>query len=209
MSSGIRARATTVGLPITKWSLPTSFTVGGPEWGQGDFPFYFVQIAPYRKQSPTLREGQLRVWQTVPNTGMVVITDAGDSTNIHPRNKVVPGERLARWALSHDYGIDVPFMGPVYKSIAGERFGSRTLVRLHRLGPRLQRAPLRGFVVAGSDGVFYPAQAVIKGDKVEVSSPQVASPVAVRYGWDKFFRVNLYNREGLPATPFRTDNWKL
>ena len=69
------------------------------EWGQGDFPFYFVQIAPYRKQSPTLREGQLRVWQTVPNTGMAVITDAGDSTNIHPRTNVVPGARLARSAF--------------------------------------------------------------------------------------------------------------
>lgn len=179
------------------------------EWGQGDFPFYFVQIAPYRKQSPTLREGQLRVWQTVPNTGMAVITDAGDSTNIHPRNKVVPGERLARWALSHDYGIDVPFMGPVYKSMRVN--GSVAELSFDYTGSGLDSkgAPLRGFVVAGSDGVFYPAQAVIKGNKVEVSSPQVASPVAVRYGWDKFFRVNLYNREGLPATPFRTDNWKL
>ena len=179
------------------------------EWGQGDFPFYFVQIAPYRKQSPTLREGQLRVWQTVPNTGMAVITDAGDSTNIHPRNKVVPGERLARWALSHDYGIDVPFMGPVYKSMRVNGSVAELSFDYTDSGLDSKGAPLRGFVVAGSDGVFYPAQAVIKGDKVEVSSPQVASPVAVRYGWDKFFRVNLYNREGLPATPFRTDNWKL
>lgn len=179
------------------------------EWKQGDFPFYFVQIAPYRKQSPTLREGQLRVWQTVPNTGMAVITDAGDSTNIHPRNKVVPGERLARWALSHDYGFDVPYMGPVYKSMKVN--GPVVELTFDYVGSGLDSKgePLRGFVIAGRDGIFYPARAVIKGDKVEVSSPQVASPVAVRYGWDKFFRVNLYNREGLPATPFRTDNWKL
>ena len=179
------------------------------EWKQGDFPFYFVQIAPYRKQSPTLREGQLRVWQKVPNTGMAVITDAGDSTNIHPRNKVIPGERLAFWALSHDYGFDVPYMGPVYKSMKVN--GSVVELTFDYVGSGLDSKgePLRGFVIAGRDGIFYPARAVIKGDKVEVSSPQVASPVAVRYGWDKFFRVNLYNREGLPATPFRTDNWKL
>ena len=179
------------------------------EWKQGDFPFYFVQIAPYRKQSPTLREGQLRVWQKVPNTGMAVITDAGDSTNIHPRNKVIPGERLAFWALSHDYGFDVPYMGPVYKSMKVD--GPVVELTFDYVGSGLDSKgePLRGFVIAGRDGIFYPARAVIKGDKVEVSSPQVASPVAVRYGWDKFFRVNLYNREGLPATPFRTDNWKL
>ena len=179
------------------------------EWKQGDFPFYFVQIAPYRKQSPTLREGQLRTWQTVKNTGMAVITDAGDSTNIHPRNKVIPGERLAYWALSHDYDIDVPYMGPVYKSMTVRGGVAELSFDYTGSGLDSKGQPLKGFVIAGDDGVFYPAQAVIRGDKVEVSSPQVSLPVAVRYGWDKFFRVNLYNREGLLATPFRTDDWKL
>lgn len=177
------------------------------EWGQGDFPFYFVQIAPYYKQLPLLREGQLRTMQTVKNCGMAVITDAGDSTDIHPRNKVIPGERLAAWALAHEYDKDVPFMGPVYKKMKVE--GDKAVLTFDYVGGGLESkgASLKGFVIAGNDGLFYPATAVIEGDKVEVSAPEVSAPVAVRYGWDKFFRVNLYNKEGFPATPFRTDDW--
>ncbi len=178
-------------------------------WGQGEFPFYFVQIAPYYKQSPELRECQTRVWLETPHTGMAVITDAGDSTDIHPRNKKIPGERLAAWALSHDYGKRVPYMGPVYKGMTVE--GSEAVLSFDYTGGGLVAAgggALRGFVVAGADGVFHPAAAEIRGDRVIVSSPEVARPVAVRYGWDKFFRVNLANREGFPAVPFRTDGEK-
>lgn len=178
-------------------------------WGEGDFPFYFVQIAPYYKQSPLLREGQLKVWRQVENTGMAVITDAGDSTNIHPRNKVIPGERLAFWALSHDYGRDIPYMGPVYRTMTVNDSVAELSFDYTGSGLTFPGDSLQGFVIAGEEGVFYPATAVVRGDKVEVSAPQVALPVAVRYGWDTFFRVNLYNREGLPATPFRTDDWDL
>ncbi len=179
------------------------------EWKQGDFPFYFVQIAPYYKQRPLLREGQLRTMQTVDNTGMAVITDAGDSTDIHPRNKLIPGERLAAWALAHEYDKDVPYMGPVYKGMTVE--GRSAVLSFDYVGGGLcaHGAVLNGFVVAGSDGVFYKANADICGDKVYVSAPEVAHPVAVRYGWGKFFRVNLFNKEGFPATPFRTDDWIL
>lgn len=177
------------------------------EWAQGDFPFYFVQIAPHYKQPPLLREAQLNTWKTVKNTGMVVITDVGDSTDIHPRNKKVPGVRLAQWALANDYKKKVPYSGPVFKSMITK--GNTAILDFDYIAQGLTSndEPLKGFVIAGADRSFYPATATVKGNKIEVSSPKVSSPVAVRYGWDKFFRVNLYNGAGFPATPFRTDNW--
>lgn len=179
------------------------------EWKQGDFPFYFVQIAPHYKQPPHIREAQLNVWKSVKNTGMVVITDAGDSTDIHPRLKQVPGERLARWALANDYKKKIPYSGPLYRSmkIAGNKvelsfdFTDKGLVA--KDGEQLV-----GFMVAGEDKKFHPAKAMVVNKKVVVSADEVPAPVAVRYGWDNFFRVNLTNGAGLPASPFRTDNWK-
>lgn len=177
------------------------------EWKQGDFPFYFVQIAPHYKQPPTIREAQLQTWQSVKNTGMAVITDVGDSTDIHPRNKLVPGVRLANWALAKTYGKNIPYSGPVYKSMK-VKDGTAVLSFEYSQGLKAKGNQLKGFVVAGEDHKFYPATAIIKGNKIEVSSSAVKSPVAVRYGWDKFFRVNLYNDGDLPATPFRTDSWE-
>jgi len=177
------------------------------EWQQRDFPFYFVQIAPHYKQPPQIREAQLNTWQTVKNTGMVVITDVGDSTDIHPRNKLVPGLRLAYWALACNYNKDVPYSGPLYRSM--QIVDSKAIISFMHVGQELKSKGeiLEGFTVAGSDRIFYPATAVITQNKVEVSAQEVPHPVAVRYGWGNFFRVNLYNDADLPASPFRTDNW--
>jgi hypothetical protein len=179
------------------------------EWGQGDFPFYFVQIAPQYKQPAGIREAQLNTWKSVKNTGMAVITDAGDSTDIHPRNKQIVGERLAYWALAKNYGENISFSGPVYKSM---KIGGNKVVVSFEYADRdltFRGKKLVGFEVAGNDQKFYKAEAHISGDKVEISSPDVSVPVAVRYAWGKFFRANLYNGANLPASPFRTDNWNL
>lgn len=177
------------------------------EWKQGDFPFYFVQIAPHYKQPPQIREAQLNTWKTVKNTGMVVLTDVGDSTDIHPRNKQVPGERLAKWALAKDYGKKNAFSGPSYQSMQIAGNIAKLSFTYTNNGLDNKAGDLKGFYIAGDDKKFYPAIATIKGNTVEVSASEVKKPVAVRYGWDKFFRVNLYNGAGLPASPFRTDNW--
>lgn len=177
------------------------------EWNRGDFPFYFVQIAPQYKQPPTIREAQLKTWESVKNTGMVVITDVGDSIDIHPRNKKVPGIRLAKWALAKTYGQNIEYSGPVYKSMKVK--GDKAILSFDYAGNGLtcQSNTLNGFVIAGSDRIFYPATAVIKSNTVEVSAVEVPEPVAVRYDWGKFFRASLFNTAELPASPFRTDNW--
>ncbi|WP_294632377.1 glycoside hydrolase family 88 protein [uncultured Bacteroides sp.] len=179
------------------------------EWKQPDLPFYFVQIAPQYGQPATIREAQLKTWQSgLKNVGMAVITDAGDSLDIHPRNKTVTGERLAAWALAKQYGKAVPFSGPLFKSMKVE--DNKAVLSFSYADEGLMTPdgePVKGVIVAGSDRRFYPATAVIKGGTLEVSAPQVAEPVAVRYAYCNFFRVNLYNRAGFPASPFRTDDW--
>lgn len=201
-------------------------------WHDDDLPFYFVQLASF--QNPTddpaggdgwakLRESQ-RKSLTIPKTGMAVITDtvplaaAGD---IHPRNKFDVGTRLARWALHHDYGKkEIVPSGPLFKSLAVE--GGKARVRFDHVagglmvGAKNGREPavedkagkLKRFAVAGADRKWRWADAVIDGDVVVVSSPEVQEPVAVRYAFSMNpDGANLYNREGLPASPFRTDDW--
>lgn len=173
-----------------------------------DMPFYFVQIAPHYGQPPAIRDAQLRTWRSVRNTGMAVITDAGDSTDIHPRNKQIPGERLARWALNRDYGRDIPCQSPCMRS--SRREGDALVVRFDNATGGLKAADgdsVVGFLIAGEDRRFYPARVAISGDEVRLTAPQVTEPVAVRYGWGKWIRVNLSNGAGLPAVPFRTDAW--
>lgn len=173
-----------------------------------DMPFYFVQIAPHYQQPPTIRDAQFRTWRSVAHTGMAVITDVGDSLDIHPRNKVVPGERLARWALNRDYGRDIACESPYYLSSRRE---GRTLAVKFANADDLHAATgerIEGFLVAGADRRFYPAEACAAGDEILLTAPQVDEPVAVRYGWGKWFRVNLVNGAGLPAVPFRTDAWE-
>ncbi len=191
-------------------------------WGQDDFPFGFVLLAPFEYKRdvnftdipPTwcaeLREAQLITLKTVPNVGMACLMDLDEITDIHPRNKQEVGRRLALWALGAVYGRPVVYVGPMYESMAVE--GDKIRIRFTGVGGGLvsrDGQPLREFTIAGQDGQFHPATAVIEGDTVVVSSPKVPRPVAVRFAWRDAAVVNLANKEGLPAAPFRTDSWKL
>ena len=182
-------------------------------WGQPDMPFYFAQIAPYAN-APSLgvRDAQFQVWleSGLKNVGMVATVDVGDSIDIHPRNKKAVGERFARWALAKQYGRDVACSGPVFKSLSQE--DGRLVLKFDYTEGGLSTSdgePVKAFEVAGSDKVFRPAAAEIKGSRIEVYSPDVAEPVAVRYAWKDFCRVNLVNAGGLPAVPFRSDSWSI
>jgi sialate O-acetylesterase len=187
------------------------------DWGQGDFPFLFVQLAPFMKISPEpqesawaeLREAQRLTTLTVPHTGMAVITDAGDENDIHPQRKEPVGVRLALAALALEYGQGVEYSGPTYDGhqIKGDRV---ILSFKHARGGLVaQGGEPKGFTIAGADGKWVNAQATIRGDRVVVSSPEVPRPVAVRYGWANCPVVNLANKAGLPASPFRTDSFPL
>jgi sialate O-acetylesterase len=185
------------------------------EWGQGDFPFYFVQIAPYHyrnKELPAalLREAQFQTLK-VPNTGMAVTMDIGNPNNIHPKQKKPVGERLALMALANDYGAtDLVHSGPQYISHNIE--SNQIRLKFNHLGSGLASRdgqPLSHFSIAGKDKVFHPASAAIDGDSIRVSSKNVTQPVAVRYGWGNSDEPNMMNKQGLPSSSFRTDNWKI
>ena len=160
-------------------------------------------------------EAQPRFWEAqtaamrLPRTGMIVTTDlVDDLTDIHPREKKGVGERLARWALANEYGQrDLEVSGPMFRRM--EIRGDKAVLHFDHLGGGLvvkgERA-LSWFVVAGAEGVFFPATATIDGDTVVVSSPRVAAPVIARFAWDEAARPNFFNRADLPAVPFRTDN---
>ena len=198
--------------------FPKMITHWREEWGQGDFPFYWVQLADFYEEVdqpgndywPVLREAQTYSL-TLPNTGEAVIYDIGEGRDIHPRNKEDVGKRLARWALAKDYGIKVQYQSPTYKS--HEVKGNKVAVTFDHVGGTLRTfdvANATGFEVAGEDKVFHWANASISGkDQVIVSSDKVANPVAVRYAWSNNPRANLRSIENLPATPFRTDDWKV
>ena len=174
-------------------------------WGEGDFPFLFVQIAPHREMSPEIREAQLLTWQHTANTAMAVLTDCGDANDIHPPHKQPVGARLALAARALAYGERIAYSGPVFRLMRVK--GSKATLRFtHVEGGLLAKGGrLRGFTVAGADRVFHSAQAEIRGTSVVVTSPQVRRPVAVRYGWAAVPEGNLFNQAGLPASPFRTD----
>lgn len=187
------------------------------EWQQGDFPFYWVQLADFQGERPEpgdsdwaeLREAQTMTMKRLPNTGEAVIIDIGEGKDIHPMNKVDVGRRLARWALAKDYKVNIPFHSPQYKSMEKQP-GKIVLTFDHVDGgwrPFDVNEP-RGFSIAGEDKKFVWATAKILPDgKIEVSSDKVAEPVSVRYAWANNPVVNLYSRAGLPVTPFRTDDW--
>lgn len=172
---------------------------------QGDFPFLFVQIAPFQNIGPEIREAQLLSWQKTARTAMVVTADCGDATDIHPTQKEPVGARLALAARALAYGEKLEYSGPVF--VGMEVNGSRAVLNFTHAASGLtaKDGPLKGFTVAGADKRFVSAEARIEGSTVVVTSPEVPAPVAVRYGWDKVPDVNLFNQEGLPASPFRTD----
>lgn len=175
------------------------------QWGLGAFPFLYVQVAPYRQMPPEIREAQLMSLRRSVNTAMTVTTDCGDAADIHPADKEPVGSRLALAARALAYGQGVEYSGPLFQGAKVE--GDTVILSFSHAGMGLvsKGGPLKGFVIAGSDKNFVPAKAEIRGDKVVVSSPEVPAPVAVRYGWENAPEVNLFNRAGLPASPFRTD----
>jgi sialate O-acetylesterase len=174
-------------------------------WNQGNFPFLFVQIAPFNKQPPEIREAQFLTLSKSPNTAMVVTTDVGDANDIHPTRKEPVGQRLALAARALAYGEKIEYSGPLYQSMQVK--GDEVALNFTHTGGGLvaKDGELKGFTLAGTDGKFVPAIAKIKGSKVLVSAAGVAEPKAVRYGWQNVPDVNLFNQEGLPASPFRTD----
>ncbi len=187
------------------------------EWGEGDFAFYWVQLADFmaEKGEPAdsawaeLREAQTMTMDRLPNTGEAVIIDIGEGKDIHPRNKVDVGRRLARWALAKDYGINVPCQSPRYQSMTKE--GNKIVLKFDHVNggwrPFDVNEPL-GFAIAGEDKKFVWAKAnILKDGRVEVSADAIADPVSVRYAWADNPICNMYSVSDLPLTPFRTDDW--
>jgi len=195
--------------------FPTMIGDWRTRWAEGDFPFYYVEIAPFSgynsgEKAARLREAQASALQ-LKYTGMVVTTDiTGDVNDIHPKDKIDVGERLALWALAKTYGKHgFAYSGPLYKGMRVE--GSRVLIFFdHTDGGLTARNgnDLTEFTIAGADHVFHPAKATVENNHVVVWSTDVSKPVAVRFGWSDAAVPNLFNRAGLPAGPFRTDNWK-
>jgi sialate O-acetylesterase len=197
------------------------------KWNEGDFPFVYVQLASFGNPAqtpseglwPYLRESQAKTLE-VPHTGMAVAIDLGNPASIHPKDKSDVGARLALAARHVAYGEDVVYSGPTYDSMQVD--GNKITISFKNVGSGLKIAAppwkpdgaaiatpteLTGFGIAGADRNWVWAQATIDGNKVIVSSDKVPAPVAVRYGWADTPPVDLYNKEGLPASPFRTDNW--
>ncbi|HMB61850.1 MAG TPA: sialate O-acetylesterase [Eudoraea sp.] len=185
-------------------------------WNVGDFPFLYVQLANFMaaKDTPAfsnwalLREAQGKALE-LPNTAQAVIIDIGEAEDIHPRNKQDVGKRLALAAQKITYGKNVVSSGPAYSTMTKD--GPKIILHFDHVGGGLRTGgdkSLEGFAIAGADRKFIWATAKIKGNSVEVSSDSITEPVAVRYAWaDNPDNANLYNAEGLPASPFRTDHW--
>jgi sialate O-acetylesterase len=180
------------------------------EWKQGDFPFYYVQIAPHKGQNPDIREAQLIASKTIPNAGMVVTTDVGNETNIHPIDKQTVGHRLALIARSKTYGENkLTYSGPVYNHQKIKKDKIQLFFNDVDSGFKKSSENLKEFEIAGEDQVFYPGEAKIDGKTIVVSSSKVKNPVAVRFAWKAVPAPNLFNNENLPASPFRTDDWEV
>ncbi len=218
-------------------AFPLMITDWRKVWDQGDFPFYFCQLANFqaKKDAPgesgwaELREAQSLTLK-LPATGQAVLIDIGESADIHPRNKKDVGERLALIALAQDYGKSIPYSGPVFNALKIDGAKARLSfthtdgglvakpvpatydvnTKEGKTAPTVRNSPnseLEGFAICGEDKQWVWADAKIEGDSVVVSSDKVPAPVAVRYGWSENPTVNLYNGAGLPASPFRTDDF--
>jgi len=191
------------------------------EWGLGDFPFYWVQLADFMNEKPEpadsewaeLREAQTMTMKALPNTGEAVIIDIGEGKDIHPKNKQDVAKRLARWALAETYKVPgIACRSPLYKSM--EKQGTKIVLSFENVADNaggwrpFDVAEPRGFTIAGADKKFVMAKASILPDgRIEVSSDAITDPVAVRYAWADNPVCNLYSQTGLPLTPFRTDDF--
>jgi sialate O-acetylesterase len=219
------------GIPMYAHVMETLVTTWRRLWGEGDFPFYAVQLAALKNNSnnPRVREQQAEIL-SIKNTGLAVAVDIGDSANVHPKNKEALCDRLSRIALANVYGKKMEFSGPVYAGMKVEGDAIR-ISFTHAQGltthypdglyahvssppnatstaevPEANGGPLKWFQIAGADGKYVDAQATIDGSTVVVRSPDVPAPVEVRYAWDNYpYGANLYNSAGLPAVPFRTN----
>jgi sialate O-acetylesterase len=203
-----------------KKAFPLMINDWRTKWDQGDFPFYFVQLSTFNEFNGNskngsrwaeLREAQSQTLQ-LPNTGMAVTTDIGNAKDIHPTNKQDVGLRLAAVALNNNYGKKRVHSGPTYKS--QEIKGNQIILTFDNIGSGLTTSDnggnAKGFEIAGTDKVFYSAKAIIKNNKVIVSSENVQNPIAVHYGWaDDDTEINLFSKEKFPASPFRTDDWEM
>jgi sialate O-acetylesterase len=189
------------------------------EWKQGDFPFYWVQLADFMAEKPEpgdsawaeLRESQTKT-MALPNTGQAVIIDLGEGKDIHPKNKYGVAARLVRWALVKDYGLKFPYRSPEFSKL--EINGGKAVVTLDLFGSSALRpfdvADAVGFAVCGDDKVWHWAKGkIIAGNKVELTCDKVSAPIAVRYAWADNPVCNLYSMEGLPVVPFRTDDFEM
>jgi len=195
--------------------LPVMIQDWRQRWNEGDFPFAWVQLPNFTAKTTNpaefsnwsvVREGMLQSL-SVKNTGMAITIDVGEAAQIHPKNKQAVGHRLALWALAQVYGQAIPFSGPLPagQTIEG---GQINLSFTHTDGGLVApKGELKGFAIAGADHHWVWAKASIEGDHVVVSSPDVPSPQAVRYAWAANPDANLFNGAGLPASPFRTDDW--
>lgn len=218
------------GIPMYSHVMETLVTEWRKRWAEGNFPFYAVQLAALKNNSnnPRVREQQAEIL-SLPNTGLAVTIDIGDSANVHPKNKEPLCDRLSRIALANVYGKKMEFSGPVYSGMKVEADAIR-ISFTHADGltthypeglyahvsepgttntaeiPAENDGPLKWFQIAGADGKYVDAQATIDGNTVVVRSPDVPAPVSVRYAWDNYpYGANLYNSAGLPAAPFRTN----
>lgn len=175
-------------------------------WGRGDFPFLFVQIAPFKGMGPEIREAQFLALAAAPNTAMVQTLDVGDANDVHPVDKEPVGRRLALAARRLAYGeAALEYSGPLFAGASFE--GGKAVVSFTHADAGLELKGVKDgdFQLAGADKKFHPATAVVEGRKLVVSAPEVAQPAAVRYGWSNVPNPALWNKDGLPASPFRSD----
>jgi len=197
--------------------LPALIQSWRASWKDSDFPFLIVQLPnhgaipgePSESAWSELREAQFLTSRQVPHTGIAVTIDVGDPKDLHPHRKAEVGERLALLALGTTYKQPIVFSGPLYQSMKVE--GNRIRIQFADTGSGLEAlggGPLTGFAIAGADRKFHWAEAAIDGMSVVVSSPEVPAPVAVRYAWGDSPHCNLFNKDGLPASPFRTDDFE-
>lgn len=197
--------------------LPVLINQWRTDWGLNQLPFLIFQIAPNRKHQKdpneksgiaVTQEAQLKTTQQVAHTALVITMDVAD-TDVHYKNKEPIGERAMKAALAIAYNRNVEYAGPIFKQMSIK--GNKATIEFTHISSGLMAKgdTLKGFVIAGKDQRFYFAQAQIKGNTVIVSSADVPNPVSVRYGWADYPDVNLFNKEGLPASPFRTDDWAI
>jgi sialate O-acetylesterase len=194
-------------------ALPTLIADWRQKFNRPEMPFLFVQAAPYRpggfvageSRLAVLRESQMLAWKSTPRTAMVVLTDGGNAYELHPRDKQIVGKRLALAARAIAYGQNIVYSGPRFAEVKFE--SGKAIIKFDFLGGGLsaEAGKVTGVTISGRDGVFKPAEAKIEGETVVAHNPEVPVPTAVRYGWSDYPDCNLFNQEGLPASPFRSD----